>query len=161
MAKKGAVIIVHKNLPIDIPGLGQLEEKRQTFEDLIQQLNFTEIENGDIKQAKIDFGMVLLGGDLDLLLETAKVRRESMADHGLQCIRRTDEEHQIYFVVNNTDAPVDGWVSLQTSDQSAALFDPMTGEKGMAAVRKSGMQSEVYLQLAPNASCILKTTHPE
>ncbi|MBN2029148.1 glycoside hydrolase family 2 protein [bacterium] len=156
LAKEGAVIIVHQNLPADVPGLGRLEEKRQLFQNLIQQLTFTETENEDVLQAKIGTGMVLLGENLDRLLQFAQVRRESMVDLGLEYIRRTDGKHQIYFIVNPLDAPVEGWIPLQTPAQTAAIFDPMTGEKGTAALRKYGEYADIYLQLPQDASCIVK-----
>jgi hypothetical protein len=156
LAEKGAVIIIHKNLPEDVPGFGQIDEKRQKFHNLIQQLNFTVTENENILQARIGTGMMLLGKELDLLLKKAKIRREVMVHRGLQCIRRIDGIHQIYFIVNHSNLPIDEWIPLSTSAKSAVLFDPITGDKGMAALRKSGKRTDIYLQLPPNASCILK-----
>jgi hypothetical protein len=156
LAKKGAFIIVHNNLPKDIPGYGRLDEKRQKFKNLIQQLNFTEIENDNISQTKIGTGRMLLGENLDTLLQVATVRRENMVNQGLQCIRRIDGKRQLYFVVNRSDTPVDGWVPLQASAQSIAIFDPMTGDKGLARLRNSGKQTDIYLQLPPYASRILR-----
>jgi hypothetical protein len=42
--------------------------------------------------------------------------------------------------------------------KSVAVFDPMREEKGIAATRRSSAgDTEVYLQLAPGESCVLKT----
>jgi hypothetical protein len=47
---------------------------------------------------------------------------------------------------------------LRDAAQSVAVFDPMREEKGIAATRRSDAgDTEVYLQLAPGESCVLKT----
>ena len=158
LAKNGAVIIVCKNLPADIPGFGRLTDKRQQFQILAQQLAFADTGDEDIMQAKIGKGTILLGENLVPLLRHADIRREEMVKHGLQCIRRKEGKRQIYFIVNRSDTPVDEWIPIKTRAESAFIFDPATGNKGTAALRKSGNQTEIYLQLSPDASCILKLT---
>ena len=54
---------------------------------------------------------------------------------------------------------MDGWVTLRTAAVSAALFDPMNGKAGVAAVRQNPPTREgsaVYLQLEPGASMIVR-----
>ena len=81
-----------------------------------------------------------------------------MVDQGLHFTRRRHEGRDIYFVLNRGNKAVDGWVPLQTAGRSVAIFDALTGESGVVAVRTAaGGVTEVYLQLAPGQSAILKT----
>jgi len=55
------------------------------------------------------------------------------------------------------DKPVNGWVPLAVRANSVLFFDPMTGKSGKAEVRKKLGTTEVYMQLKPGQSIILKT----
>src|SRR5687768_10888988 len=55
LAKGGATILFYKNLPLDVPGLGGMEEKRKLFKQQLAQLNFNN--EGDIKKAAIGKGV--------------------------------------------------------------------------------------------------------
>jgi hypothetical protein len=158
LAQKGATIIAHNGLPSDVPGWGQLDERRRAFQKLMAQIHFTKAEAAGIQSAKIGSGKILLGHDLKQLLSYAGIKRESLVDQGLQFIRRRHEKGRYYFILNRSNDPLDGWVPLQTNARSVAIFDPMREERGLAARRTSPTgTSEVYLQLAPGESCILKT----
>src|SRR5262249_23572616 len=86
------------------------------------------------------------------------IKPETMAPRGLRFIRRKDGGVRYYFVVNQGDRAMDGWAPLRDAAQSVAVFDPMREEKGIAATRRSDAgDTEVYLQLAPGESCVLKT----
>lgn len=157
LAHQGATVIVRGSLPSDVPGWGSLDERRRAFQMLAAQIKFVS-SGADIQTAKVGQGHVLLGSDLKQLLSAAGIRRESLVDQGLQFIRRRQGEGKSYFIVNPQPQPVDGWVTLKASARSVAIFDPMREEKALASrrVSEAGVQ-EVYLQLAPGESCILKT----
>ena len=160
LARKGATVIIQGHLPSDVPGWGNLDERRKGFRELIDQLDFAA--TGNVQRADIGEGRFLLGNDLDTLLSYAGIRREAMVDRGLRFGRRRHENGRFYFVVNMGDQPVNGWVSLQTAAKSVGLFDPMLGGSGLAEFRETDSDvSEVYLQLEPGASCILKTWERE
>lgn len=156
LAGSGATIIVEKNLPQDVPGLADLQQRRTRFQSLIGQLQFQN--DSGIKTAAIGRGRFLTGDDLDVLLKGAGVARETMVDRGLQYTRRRDHGGDVYFIHNSGERAVDGWIAIQTRAAAVALFDPMRETSGLAAHRRSGSDAtEVYLQLEPGASCILKT----
>lgn len=158
LARQGATIIVHKNLPSDVPGLGQLAKRRKALQSLLDLINLTEAGPSDIKKIEIGNGAFLLGQNLDQLLSFAGINRETMVDNGLQFIRRKHDKSHYYFIANWGDHAVDGWIPLQTSAKSIAIFDPMLEKNGLAALRTSATgMNEVYLQLAPGQSCVLKT----
>jgi glycosyl hydrolase family 106( putative alpha-L-rhamnosidase) len=168
LAGEGATIIVRGSLPSDVPGWGDLERRRGGLKALVAQLRF-EKSDGGAQSAKIGKGRFLLGNDLKELLAAAGIKPEPMVDpvagYGLRFIRRKDGGNggiRYYFVANQGDRAVDGWVALRGGAKSVAIFDPMREEKGIAATRPSGTgagagDTEVYLQLAPGESCILKT----
>lgn len=153
LAKNGATVLMEK-LPEDVPGLGNLEVRQAKFKVLLGDLKFkptTEI----VQRAKVGKGEILLGGLTDLL-NASKVRRESMFDQGLQCIRRVDGNSTVYFVANRDTAVVNGWVPIESKMESAVLYNPMTGAYGQAKVQRSGNSGEVYLQLNPGESCLVQ-----
>ena len=158
LARKGATILIHISLPSDVPGFGNLDQRRDGLRKLLSQLRFTQINGGGVQGAQIGSGRFLVGNDMKELLEYAGISREVMVDRGLQFVRRKDGRSHYYFILNQSNRVFDGWVPLSTVAKSAAIFDPMREVRGMAVSRDSGKQGiEVYLQLAPGQSCILKT----
>jgi len=159
LAQKGATIVVHNKLPADVPGWGNLDERQDAFQKLIARIDFAKAGDSDIRIARIGSGKLLLSDDLGQLLSAAGVRREPMADKKLQFVRRRQESGRFYLVVNTTGEPLDGWIGLQGNPKSVVIYDPMFEEIGLAAIRTSvNGDSEIYLQLEPGESCILKTS---
>jgi len=158
LARGGATIIVHQSFPSDVPGLGHYAERREALTNLFNSMTFTEVGTAGIKVAAIGNGAILQGPDLEQLLSYAGINRETMVDYGLIFIRSRHDNNRYYFIVNPSIQDFDGWIPLQTRAKSVAIFNPMLEENGLAGLRtsESGM-NEVYLQLAPGESCILKT----
>ena len=98
-------------------------------------------------------------GDLKTTLPLAEVVREPMADQsGLRFIRRKFAGGVYYFIVNQGKIPIDNWIPLARSAEAAVLMDPFSGRVGASAARNSSAGlMEIYLQLEPNASIILRT----
>ncbi len=157
LAQNGATIIVYKNLPPDIPGFGQLEERKNKFQNLLTQLNFTRIDNSEITKATVGNGAILLGNHIEEMLSYSGIYRESMVDTGLLFIRKNYGLNKIYFIVNSSEKAIDGWIRIQTKAKSIALFNPVSEVVGKAESRVLNNNQEVYLQLQPGESCILKT----
>lgn len=157
LANDGATVIIDQELPQDVPGLGNLEERREKYRRLKEDLHFKAVNGSNISVAKTGSGRFILGPDLKDLLEFAKIRREPMADAGLSFIRRKIGNETVYFVVNRTDQEFAGWIPLKSEGSSVAVFNPMTDEVGAAKMRESGGNVEVYVQMAPRESWLLKT----
>jgi hypothetical protein len=155
IAKNGATVLVYKNLPVDVPGLNDLDQRRKTFQNLISQLSFKE--DGKIKKARIGKGAFLVSDDLTALMDTAKVRRENVSEKGLSFIRRKNNDGTVYFINNRADKAIDEWISLSANANYVALFEPMFGKTGLAKWRKAGNNIEVRLQLQPYESIIVQT----
>jgi hypothetical protein len=156
LAKNGATILIYKNLPSDVPGLSQLENRRKTFLQLTAQFYFADA--GKIKKASVGNGAFLIGDNINTLLETAKVRKETASDNGLSFERRKNNDGDIYFINNRSDRIINDWVTLNTIAISVALFDPMYAKSGLAKWKKNGQEKiDVLLQLQPFESVIVQT----
>ena len=160
LAENGATVIVYKNLPTDVPGYGQLEEHRETFQKLTHRLNFTPSNYSGVQSASIGKGRFLICNELQPLLNAAAVRREDMTDKNLQFSRRKNADgSEFYFIANRSEHRINEWVSLQTKANGVSLYNPMTGEAGVAQFRKNNKGVvEVLLQLNPDESVIVQTS---
>jgi hypothetical protein len=107
-------------------------------------------------------GRFLIGDDLEALLSTARIRREALAEEGLQFVRRRHDDGTTYFITNWNERGVDAWVPLAVDAESAVVFDPVSGQRGVADFRSTEAGgNEAYVHLAPGASWILRTYETE
>lgn len=160
MAENGATILVYKNLPTDVPGYGQMEQHEEAFRKLMQRLNFSSTDNAEIQIASVGKGRFLISNNLQQLLKYASVRREAMADKDLQFARRKNADgSEFYFIANRSDHKINEWITLQTNANGVSLYNPMTGEVGVAQFKKNKQGfTEVLLQLSPDESIIVETS---
>lgn len=155
LAEAGATVIFADHLPKDVPGLGKLAARREEFRTQLTRLVFPEDPNVSVKVAVIGKGKVLLGS-ADAALNEAKVPRETMTDSGLLFIRRAEADRRHYFLSNRSGQAFDGWLTLATPAKSAVILDPMTGRSGIATMRAGESQAQLYVQLQPGESLILR-----
>ncbi len=155
LARSGATVVFASNLPADVPGWGQLEARRAQFKKLLANVRPVRVA-GQLQEAKIGQGRIFIG-DPDAALALAHVAREPMSDHpGVFFTRRSFDGGWNYFIANRHGKPLDDWVTVGRPAQSAVILDPMTGDSGMAAIRRLHNQNQVYLQLPPGGSAILR-----
>ena len=154
-AKDGGTVVFEGALPEDVPGLASLEQDRQRFRAALADVVILK----DGNSAAVGKGRVFVGGDLNKVLSQTRIHREPMTGLGLRFVRRKSDWGRSYFVVNRSDKPVDGWVPLGTDAKSGAILDPRSGTRGgFGAVRRDhDDRTEVYLQLQPGESRILRT----
>ncbi len=175
LAKAGATVIFESALPSDVPGWGHLEERRAKFKKLLAEIESVEGGNlledrfttdsgesgtlvpvGNLQEAKIGNGRILIG-DEDAALARAGAIREPVADGtGMFFVRRSFKGGWYYFIANRQGKALDGWVTPGHPAQAIEILDPMTGNSGMAAVRRHDGQTQAYLQMQPGASVILR-----
>ena len=157
LARAGATVIAYRGLPQNVPGLRALEERRAELRRIVEGLAFAPADARGVRVARPGRGTVLLGDDLEALLEEAGVAREPLVDRGLAFVRRRAGGRD-YFVANPTSTPVEGWLPLATPARAVALFDPMRGTRGWARVRLAGPHAiEVYVRLGAGESLVLAT----
>jgi len=159
LAEAGATIIFDKRLPSDVPGLGDIENRRKEFEKALPEILKLKSEHSTLVRTRIGKGEVLIGESLETMLEDCAVVREPVADQEIQFIRRTHPQGRHYFLTNLGDTALDGWVSLGIKATSALILDPRFSDRqGLAALRKGADGAEqVYLQLQPGESLVLRT----
>jgi alpha-L-rhamnosidase len=144
LARQGTRVIVWKSWPADVPGLADLSSRRARLQQLVAA-------NPPVTR----------DDDLEAALARAGVGREPLVDRGLMFARRADAGGRIYFVVNRSDRPVEGWIPFRLNATAATLFDAMHGRRGAAEIRPGADGVvEVHLDLAPGESLIVTAGPP-
>ncbi|MCM1490117.1 MAG: glycosyl hydrolase family 2 [Muribaculum sp.] len=140
LKEKGANVIFVESLPGDVPGLGNLEARRNLLNSL-----------------KSD--MVAPVKDMQAAIRMSGATPEPLRGNGVSLLRRVNElGGNNYFLALLSDKRLDGWQTLATPSESVMIFDPLTGKKGKARTRKgSNGNTEIYLQVEPGQSLLLKT----
>jgi len=157
LIRGGATIVFLDRMPQSVPGLKNYQNTESQLKKLINGLkvpaftkNTTVIPTGK--------GRIISGTDYaDALKLTGVSSEEMITKHGLHAIRRSNETGHHYFISALHDRTTDGWVKLAVSAKSVVIFDPVSGKKGKAKVRINQGATEVYLQMRPGNSLILKT----
>ncbi len=140
LKENGGNVIFSETLPKDVPGLGNLEERRAELASLKQDM---------ASPAK----------DFQAAIRMAGAVPEPLRTKGVSLLRRVNEVggHN-YFLALLNDSPLDGWETLAVPAESVLIFDPLTGKKGKAKTRKApNGTTEILLQVEPGQSLLLKT----
>lgn len=155
LARSGATVIFQSHLPSDIPGWGNLAQRRVEFKILTDQIHLASIGE-NIQEAKVGRGKILVG-DGEAALCRAAIAREALTDHaGMFSIRRKISDGWNYFIANRNGTAFEGWVTLGRLARSITIMDPLTGKVGAAATRRVEGKTQVYLQLPQGGSTILR-----
>jgi len=169
LAASGATLVFERQLPGDVPGFREVEQRRAELGQLLARIQFPPLaappsegldprpeppfRRGTVGQGQVLVGDVLAG------LGAAGIGREPMFDHpGLLCVRRRVPGSVYYFVANRSDTNAfSGWVPLGRAGKRVVLMDPLTGRLGTGTLRQTqtGMP-EVRLALVPGESVILR-----
>jgi len=157
LIEQGATILFSEHYPSDVPGLYELDKRREQLRNLLSRL--PQVENFETNgQHQMGKGTVITGSDYSSMLSLWDENREQFVHElGGQLVRRKYEKGHIYFLTMLQNNPINGWVILGVNTESAMLFDPMSGRKGVAALRNHNSRTEIYLQLKPGESMIIKT----
>ncbi len=137
MARKGALVLFEA-LPGDVPGWEDVDKKRKEFRELLSGLAFVPV-NDNIQEAQVGSGRVVVAADLAGALAYEHVKREDLADLGLQFIRRDMGDGKYYYIVNHTAGVIDRYVPLNVPPGEAVLMDPQSGDYGMGETSGAGV----------------------
>ena len=157
LAEEGATIVFVENYPTNVPGFHNWEKRTKELKDQISL--FPKIDSFEKAQINdLGKGKILTVKDYDDLFANLDIANEPVkSQFGGEYVRRKHDKGHHYFMAMLQNKTIDAWVPLAVRAQSAMIFDPMTGNKGLAEVRENNGQTEVYLQLNPGESLILKT----
>ena len=91
LVKDGAVLVVGKSLPTDVPGWNDLDDRRAKLKTLIDTLRKNVTDKNDAETITVDGagGRVMEGADILRMLSRAGVRNESLAEDRIQFVRRS------------------------------------------------------------------------
>ncbi|HVZ63869.1 MAG TPA: glycosyl hydrolase [Lacunisphaera sp.] len=138
--KQAGGAVIFEAPPEDVPGLGHLEERRAQFKEAREALDRIGRLTDDVL-AELDYHGATC---------------EPAAAAGLDFVRRARDGGHDYFLANLGNKPFADWLILGTPLRAAVFTDPLTGRVGRAAVRTQA-NAQVYLQLAPGESILLRT----
>lgn len=156
LAANGATILFIDQYPDDVPGLKDWEVRKNKLKKLVNK--FPHVDFGKTQVDKPGKGNIITGKNYNELFEAAGIQGESfITQFNGQCIRRKNESGYHYFFTMLTNNPIDGWVQLAVKATSALFFDPLNGTSGKAMMRDNNGKTEVYMQLQPGQSLLLKT----
>ncbi|MBW4890201.1 glycoside hydrolase [Mucilaginibacter sp. HMF5004] len=154
LAKNGATVIFQK-LPEDVPGLNDVEARRNQFKALLDGLSFTDAGN-DVKKSITGSGQVLLSDDVQKALAYKNLQGEALTTTGLKFIRREIPGGKYYYLVNHTSKTIDSNIPLNVLAKSVLIMDPQSGTYGMAASTAANGKTNVHVQLRSGEALILK-----
>ena len=137
--------VVFEQVPETVPGYHMHEKRTDQLQELIR-----ESENAIIICADVT-------GDLIKM----RIVKEALKDLGMDFIRRELEDGKIYYLVNHTPHEIDGYIPLNCHSESVMIMDPQTGKSGLGEMKSRKKRSEVYIQLKPGESLILRTFETE
>lgn len=156
LATNGATILFIDQYPNDVPGLKDLEMRKNKLKKLVNKFPHADFATTQVD--KLGKGIIITGKNFNELFEAAGIQGESfITQFNGQCIRRKNESGYHYFFTMLTNNPIDGWVQLGMKAKSALFFDPLNDTSGKAMIRDYDGKTEVYMQLQPGQSTILKT----
>lgn len=149
LAKSGATVIFEKQLPTDVPGMGNLTSNRKNFKKLVDQL-----QKGSASPS-FGRGKVVISDLTTALTPASELNlQERFAVNGhLSYIRRSFDGGWNYFIANRTGTNYDRWVLLNRNAKSIVMMDPLSGKAGLACWDDV---NQIHLQLAPGESILLR-----
>ena len=163
LSKEGATVAFLNRLPDDVPGLRNVSDRKEELQHALSQYKlFPRIS--DYSGKPFEKGWVMYGSSLEDMLQYAPGRCKCepiTKEYGASYIRRSMGDGSIYFLSQLTNKEIDNWVSIATPSKSAMIFNPLTGQKGKARLRSVNGQTQVYLQLKPGQSLLLRTYDQE
>lgn len=150
LAGQGATILFVGELPTDVPGLGQLEQRRTQFHRLLKTIVWSE--RSEFQEATVGRGKLVRSAKLTTALAQSAVPAEVAIIQGLSLLRRNVGGSALYFLANLSNKPIDGWVHFSKPAKAALLLDPRTGRAGQAVIAEKEAGTDVFLQLQPGES---------
>jgi hypothetical protein len=155
LIKDGAKVIFMDQMPQDVPGLGNLEQRRTAFKKILASLPAKSFATENVSAS--GKGKLITGKNIVKLLPFCNITNETFSSEGLRAIRRKNADGFHYFITNLEAKAVDKWITLSVPSKSVVLFDPLSGVSGLTGSKTGANKTQVYLSLKPGQSMIVKT----
>lgn len=159
LAIRGATVIFEKEIPQDVPGLGNLEARREELKTLLAGVEL-KYDGSSVRVAELGKGRLLVGDVVEALKLTAAAPEAMAQTPGVMFIRRAWDGGRHYFIINRGDKPLENFVMLAGKDRLRAveIMDPLTGKTGLASLAFNvNGGTGAYLQIPVGGSLILRT----
>lgn len=155
LAENGAKIVFEDHLPASVSGMSDLENRQNKYSELTSSLQFEK--QGNLSSLQAGKGELLLGDELETMLQKLHVYPEELAGKDLWFNRVKREDGVCYFISNWGDQTIDEWVTLQRQATEAVWYNPMNRAFGKAKLKsRDETKSQVHVQLKPGESMILQ-----
>ncbi len=157
LAEDGATVCFVTPVAGDVPGLGEVERRRNELRDLLPA--FARAELTEARELRRGRGRILFGPAEKVLALAGILPEPAVRAHpGLLLLRKTEGGAPGYFLANHAPEPLDTWVELGRPAAVVSLLDPLTGAITAGRVRKNAAgRPEVRLRLEPGHSVWLRT----
>ncbi|MGO4877537.1 glycosyl hydrolase [Pedobacter psychrotolerans] len=140
LANKGATVIFQQ-LPTDVPGLNDLENRRAKLKLALASLNFQPDGNG-LSSFKTGKGEMILAQDVRRALLQHHINRETLTDTGLKFIRRKNNSNTYYYLVNHTAKDIDNDLPVNTVGE-VVIMDPQSGSIGSDTMKGNQVRVQI------------------
>lgn len=148
LAREGAKIVFLGHTPDDVPGYKDSETRCGQLKEMLDRAQ----KDSSLK------GNLFFGTDYASTLVQTGVKPELMkSTYGLSSIRRKNADGHHYFVAALKDTDTQAWIPLTVPATSAMIYNPLTGEKGKAALRQRNGQAEVFVDIPSGGSLVIQT----
>ncbi|ASB48013.1 glycosyl hydrolase [Alkalitalea saponilacus] len=142
---ENGVPVIFENLPKDVPGLSNLEERRNIMRGLLNEFS-EEVQSEGLTLKRSSRAEFILSDDPEIALAYAGVERERFTDVGLKYLRRHSSEGLYYYLVNHTPDKIDAVIPVNFTAKHVIMLDPQTGDYGLIPANSSNGKSNLKIQ---------------
>lgn len=157
LTKEGATVVFLNRLPENVPGLNEYEKRQAQLKEAISEFKLFPVVSS-YSGKPFGKGRIMYGNSIPDILEQVPCKLEEIKPKGgADFIRRKVDDGYVYFISMLKNKSVDGWIKLGVNAKSAAIFDPLTGKCGKAAISDKDGKTLIYLQMQAGQSLIIRT----
>ena len=154
LAENGATIAIQE-LPSDVPGLHDLEQRRAQLNALTGEI---KSKMGDQSSATIVWGKgkLLINYSVAKPLQENQIVGEKISGNGLKYLKKKFEGGYYYYLVNHTGKTIQEHVQFAEKARSVVIMNPQTGETGIAPFKVVDQKTSVFVQLGSGEAVFVK-----
>lgn len=154
LAENGATLVM-QDLPSDVPGLGNLEERR-----ILLNKDISKIKDEIVKQNSSSLtwgkGKLIIGDEVANSLLENEITGEKIASHGLDYLKKKFNGGHYYYIVNHSAQAIEEDISFAETAKSVVLMDPESGKTGSVPFTPTDGSTSVFIQLKSGESVFVK-----